>query len=186
MKSLCSRLMSTAALTVTIICVSGFDGCNSNGTATITYHQVGSCNGWNDGTSLWSAGPNAAYVVFKVHSIDNTQGKVDFNFDPSKMGVYNGGSPTPHMDPGLSLAKYMGVFALVPTTIPKGSQVGLDGFSVAVVQTSNPNGAIEANQTAYSLIYDPSTTNPGVIYSPDQTWVPLAKPTEDCTTIVYK
>jgi hypothetical protein len=175
-----------AGLAIAIGCISGFDGCIKNGTATITYHQVGSCNGWNDGTTLWSAGPNAAYVVFKVHTIDNTQGTVDFNFDPAKMTVFNGGSPRPHIDPGLSLAKFMGVFALVPTTVSKGTLLGLDGFAVAIVQTTNPNGAVEANQTTYSLSYDTGAADPGILYATDQTWVPLPKPTEDCTTITYK
>ena len=179
------RTLNLLVLSLAGVVLSGLSSCNPKGTATITFHQVGSCNGWNDGTSLYSAGPNAAYVVFKVHSIDNTQGKVNFAFDPAKMWV-NAGSPKPHMDPNLSLAKFMGVFALVPTNIPQGKTVGLDGFSVAVVQTANANGAVEANQTTYSLGYDTGSSDPGVLFVTDKTWVPLPQPTLDCTTITYQ
>jgi hypothetical protein len=172
--------MLPVVLALLLLC--GFDAC-SNGTATISFKQVGACNGWNDGSSLYSAGPNAAYVVFKVHSIDNTQGKVNFAFDPAKTAV--GVSSRPHMDSGLSLAHHMGVLQLVATSIPKGTLVGLDGFSVAVVPTANPNGAVEANQTSYFLTYDTGASDPGVIFSkenPSQTSWPL---TLDCTTISY-
>ena len=89
---------ATAVAVGVLLCA----GCgNTNGTATINYTQVGACNGWKDGGILHSAGPNQAYVVFKVQSIDNTQGKVNFSFDPSKMAVNTGSHP--HMDPSLSL-----------------------------------------------------------------------------------
>ena len=166
-----------------LVCLLVSSGCNSNGVATINYTQVGACNGWNDGSELHTAGPNAAYVVFKVQSIDNTSGKVDFAFEPSKMAVNV--SSRPHMDSGLTLAKFMGVFQLVPKTIPLGKVVGLDGFSVAVVPTSNPNGSVEANQTAYTLVYDTSTKDPGILFAKGNLGKTSWPNTEDCTTIKY-
>ena len=165
---------------------SGCSGCNTatpNGTATIDFKQVGACNGWNDGSVLHSAGPNAAYVVFKVHTIDNKAGKVNFAFDPAKMAVNTG--PKPHMDSGLSLASFVGVLQLIPTTIPQGKLVGLDGFAVATVPTATASGAVEANQTSYSLIYDTGSSDPGILFTkenPGQTSWPL---TTDCKAIAY-
>jgi len=171
-----------------LIVICGLDacnGCNGGGSAVITFHQVGSCNGWDDGSGgHFRAGPNAAYVVFKVHRIDNTQGNVDFNFDPAKMWVSI--ASRPHMDPSLSLARFIGVLSLVPTTVPKGSSTGLDGYSVTIVQTANPNGAIEANQTTYMLGYDTGAADPSILFSTDQTWTPLPNPTLDCTAITFK
>jgi len=166
-----------------VVLMSSELGCTQNGTATIDFKQVGACSGWKDGNTLHSAGPNAAYVVFKVHSIDNSQGKVDFAFDPSKVSV-NAGSH-PHMDSSLSLAQFIGVFQLVPTTIPQSKVVGLDGFAVAVVPTSNANGAVEANKTSYFLLYDTGSNDPGVLYAkenPSQTTWTL---TENCTDIRF-
>jgi hypothetical protein len=182
MRPVSKSIAALLPLIATLLLLCGFDSC-SNGTATIDFKQVGACNGWDDGVTLHSAGPNAAYVVFKVHSIDNTQGKVNFAFDPAKMAVNV--STHPHMDSSLSLASYIGVFELVPTTIPKGNLVGLDGYSVTIVPTANSNGAVEANQTSYFLTYDTGTSDPGILFSKEnssQTSWPL---TEDCTDISY-
>ena len=165
---------------------SGCSGCNTatpNGTATIDFKQVGACNGWNDGAMLHSAGPNAAYVVFKVHTIDNNAGKVNFAFDPAKMAVNTGSKP--HMDSSLSLATFVGVLQLIPTTVLQGKVVGLDGFAVTTVSTANANGAVEANQTSYSLIYDTGASDPGILFAkenPGQTNWPV---TADCKAIAY-
>ena len=168
-------------LLATFLCA----GCTpTNGSATINFTQVGACNGWNDGQTLHSAGPNAAYVVFKVHSIDNTQGKVDFNFDPSKMAVNTGSQP--HIDSSISLMTFMNKLALAPTTIPQGKLVGLDGFAVAIVQTSNPDGSKEANNTSYNLAYTGNSADPGITFvklNGSQTSWPN---TEDCTTITFQ
>lgn len=157
---------------------------NPNGTAVVNFTQVGACNGWNDGTTLHSAGPNAAYVVFKVHNIDNSQGKVDFAFDPSKMYVNT--TSHPHMDSSLSLAHFIGVFQLIPTSIPKGQVVGLDGFSVTIVQTANSNGSVEANQTSYFLGYDTSSTDPGIILTKLNSSQTSWPNTENCLAITFK
>lgn len=165
---------------------SGCSGCNTatpNGTATIDFKQVGACNGWIDAGVTHSAGPNAAYVVFKVHTIDNNAGKVNFAFDPAKMAVNSGSKP--HMDSSLSLATFVGVLQLIPTTVLQGKLVGLDGFAVAVVSTANANGAVEANQTSYNLLYDTGSADPGILFAkenPGQTSWPL---TTDCKTIAY-
>jgi hypothetical protein len=186
MTTLPTRALAMFGLIFAIAFTCAFDGCtNNNGTVIITYHQVGSCNGWDAGAEgEFNAGPNAAYVVFRVDTINNTQGNVNFNLDPSKLYV-NGGGLRDYMNPGLSLANYIGVFSLVPTTINKGTQVGLDGFTVTIVQTANPNGAVEANQTTYYLLYNTGPSDPGVLLETDRTWQPLQNPTLDCTLIKY-
>ena len=35
------------------------------------YEQIGACNGFNDGQTATTAGANAAYLVFRVSSVDN-------------------------------------------------------------------------------------------------------------------
>lgn len=91
-------------------------GCTStNGRATINFTQVGTCNGWNDRQTKHSAGPTMVFVVFKVLSIDNTLGKVDFIFDPSKMTVNVGSQP--HVDSSISLMTFMHKLALASTRL---------------------------------------------------------------------
>ena len=174
-------LVVSLALGVSMV----LDGCGGgNGTATINFTQVGACNGWKEGNDTHAAGPNAAYVIFKVHNIDNTQGTVNFAFDPSKMYVNITGRP--HMDPNLSLAHFIGVFQLVPTTVPAKQLVGLDGYAVTVVQTSNVNGSVEANQTSYFLGYDAGSGDPSVVLAKMNSSQTSWPNTEDCTTITFQ
>ncbi|HEV7552935.1 MAG TPA: hypothetical protein VGP65_14715, partial [Candidatus Angelobacter sp.] len=89
------------------------------------------------------------------------------------------------MDSSLSLATLVGVLKLIPTTVLQGKVVGLDGFAVTTVSTANANGAIEANQTSYSLIYDTGSADPGILFAkenPGQTSWPV---TANCTAIAY-
>lgn len=55
--------------------------------ATIKSHQVGACNDHQTGNTVVAVGKNAAYVVFKIESIDNTQTGVDFHFDPERLYI---------------------------------------------------------------------------------------------------
>ena len=79
----------------------------------------------------------------------------------------------------------MGALQLIPTTIPQGKLVGLNGFSVAVVPTANSNGSIEANKTSYFLIYDTATTDPGLLLAKGNSSQTSWPNTEDCTTIAF-
>jgi hypothetical protein len=130
--------------------------------ATIKYHQVGACNGYQRGSGIVSVGPNAAYVVFKIEAIDNTKPNIDFHFDPARLFINQ--STRHFVDPGLTFAQDLGVFGTVPVTVPHGSVIGLNGFSIVVVSTSSSNGSVEANQTAFSLSYDTQSTDPGVLF----------------------
>ncbi len=159
-------------------------GCSSssNPVVTITYKQVGACNGYETSNGGVSVGPNAAYVIFAVDTIDNSQSSQDFAFDPTHLFVNLGGQHV-HIDTSLSLAHdILGTFTLVPTTIPAGKTVTLDGFAPVVVTTVAANGASEANKTSYFLLSDPSP-NFGFILvksNPSQTSWP---DTENCRDI---
>jgi hypothetical protein len=147
--------------------------------AVINYEQVGACNGYRDGDALVSAGPNAAFVVFRIIDIDNTGSSKDFAFDPNLLSI----SSQNNMSSSLSLARLMGVFQAVPTAIPKGQQTGINGLTVTTVQTTTTNGAIDANKTSYQLSYQTAPNDPGVLFkSSSRTAWPL---TEDCLSIKF-
>ncbi|MEK6262483.1 MAG: hypothetical protein AABP62_28120 [Planctomycetota bacterium] len=138
-------------------------GCPPGGTQdviTITYDQVGACNGYEQTSGpggsgphqAVNAGPNAAFVAFRIVSFDNSKSSKDFNFDPDRLFINL--SERHFMDSNLSLARDLGVFTAAPTTIPKGKIMGNNGITVTTVPTNSANGASEANNTNYFLLYD--------------------------------
>ncbi len=119
---------------------------------TITYHQTGACNGGQgqsgDPSTSYNAGPHAAFVVFGIERIDNSQGKVPFNFVPTKLFV--NACPRAFVDPTLMIYKWiLGPFATAPLTEAPGKSANFPGTSQSalVVQTGGEDGAKEANMT---------------------------------------
>ena len=119
-------------------------GCPQGGTqdvVTITYDQVGACNGYEQTSGpggsgphqAVSAGPNAAFVAFRIVTLDNSKSSKDFNFDPGRLFINL--SDRHFMDSNLSLARDLGVFTAAPTTIPKGKIMGNNGITVTTVPT---------------------------------------------------
>jgi len=161
--------------------------CNPNGTATINYHQTGACNGGQgqsgDPSTFYNAGPHAAYVVFGIERIDNSQGRVPFNFDPTKMFV-NGGN---HVDPGLMIYKWvLGPFASVAATVGANStwNFAVSGQNALIVQTTAANGASEANNTPYFLNYATGVNDPGVVMNKTDASQKSWPDTENCSSIL--
>jgi hypothetical protein len=132
-----------------------------NGMVQITYHQVGACNGGATNDGEYNAGPNQAYVVFAIESIDNTQSPKAFNYDPSNiLWVQNQNDA---FDSNLEIYRYLlGPFATVPTTVNAKTSINFNpnGFGALVLQTTASDGASEANNTSYFLAYKGSG-NPG-------------------------
>ncbi|MHB8595861.1 MAG: hypothetical protein ACYDER_03520 [Ktedonobacteraceae bacterium] len=175
-------------LTILLIAVASglfLTGCNADpsGIVTITYKQVGACNGYVNGNEAYNAGPNAAYVIFAVQQIDNSSGTQDFAFDPNKL-LISGRSSNQHIDTNLSLVQLLAPRALVPTTIPKGNVVPIDGFGVAVVTTSAVNGASEANKTSYDLTM-PASGGFGFLFIKSNNSQSSWPDTENCRSITY-
>jgi hypothetical protein len=153
----------------------------------ITYHQTGACNGFVIPTGAVSAGPNAAYVIFGIERIDNSLGTTTFNFDPDRIFVQQTGPRK--FDSFLSLyANVLGPFAVTTQTFAPGANSGfaVSAQGATVVTTTNADGAVEANQTAYFLQYDRQPSDPQITFVKSdaaRTSWPL---TRDCKTIVLK
>ena len=151
---------------------------------TITYHQVGACNGYNGSYGLVEAGYKQAYVDFGIESIDNSLGTVAFDFDPKNLYVEP--KLANHFDPSLQFyTDILGSKAAVPLKVPAGvdHKFSPSVQGAAVVQTSNPDGAVEADATAYALGYNRQPGDPLVkLVKSDakQTSWPL---TRDCKTM---
>jgi len=122
---------------------------------TIHYRQVGACNGYNGPYGLVSAGTKFAYVIFRIESIDNSLGSTKFAFDPANL--YYQQARQDFFDPGLGLYKdVLSPDTAAPTSVPAGDdrKFPVRALGALVVTTKNANGAIEANETSYFLLYD--------------------------------
>lgn len=159
----------------------GCSGPDPKPIATIKYHQVGGCNGYLQGNDAVSVGPHAAYVVFNIESIDNTQPSSDFNFDPSRLFINEGSRE--FVDPRLRFARDLSVFGTVPVTVPHGQIRTLNGFSIVVVSTTSENGSIEANRTNYFLLYNTQSTDPGILLNKTNSSQTSWPQTDDCRLI---
>src|SRR5436309_12249253 len=140
-------------------------GCNTPGTpqdtVTITYEQVGSCNGYQQTTgpggsgpqTMVSAGPNAAFATFRVVTIDNSKSSQDFNFEPTRLFINQ--TPKAFMSSSLSLTRDLGVFAAVPVTVAKGKSQGNNGMIATGVPTVAADAASERTNTSYLVLHQP-------------------------------
>jgi hypothetical protein len=149
--------------------------------AVVSYRQVGACNGYTAGNRVVSAGPNQAYVIFKVETVDATKVNGPVTFDPSQLYVQQ---DTPHfVDSSLLLARDLNLPQATLVSVPAGTQAPINKFAIAVLSTVNADGAVEANQTNYFLLAKPQGSGPGTLMSKTnatQTSWPL---TQDCRAI---
>ena len=154
----------------------------SSGTATITYHQTGACNGYATSSGITSAGDQQAFVAFGIERLDNTAGTAAFAFDPTKLYVQQ--AVDNFIDPGESSA-IAGPFGAVVTNIPAGQVLSysVSAQAVTIVQTTNPNGAQEASQTPYSLKYKAAPTDPTVLLTKSDATQTSWPYTPDCATL---
>jgi hypothetical protein len=152
---------------------------------TISFHQVGACNGFATSSGEVNAGGNAAYVVFGIDSIDNSLGTAAFSFDPTNLFVQQG-NLVAFFDPGSAFyPNILGPLAGAAATVGPGvkSSFSVPGYGALVVTTSNPNGAAGASKTAFSLNYNQQPNDPPVNLvnsTPGVTTWPL---TENCASI---
>lgn len=138
------------------------------GPVTITFDQLGACNGYSQTDPPHGApqqavfaGGQAAFVAFRIVLVDNSGSGRDFNFDPERLYV-TGSSPPEHVSTSLSLAQDHGQLKTIATTIPAGKTSG-GGIAVVRVSTSAVDGASEANNTSYLLSYETTAADPIVL-----------------------
>jgi hypothetical protein len=174
--SLCLRLLTVTSVAALLA------GCPPGpaGTATIQFEQLGACNGYRDGNNIVSAGPNAAFVLFKIITIDNKNGKVDFGYDPAKIYL-SSSSPRSYASGNLGLMQKIGRLGTVATTVPSGSSLAHNGYAVIVVQTAtSPDPQLEANASNYVLSYENSPGAPGVLMSKKNSSQTQYQGAQDC------
>ena len=152
---------------------------------TITYHQVGACNGFPAPGGAVSVGPNQAYVIFGIERINNSGGTTNFAFDPSNLFVQQA---TQHFFPS-NLALYaniLGPLAVVGSTLTPGQDLkfAVSAQGSAVVTTGTTDGAVEANQRSYFLSYNRQPTDPPVNLVKSNGAVTSFPLTQNCQSII--
>jgi len=172
-----------AALT-TVVAVLATLACDPKGdVVTVHYKQLGACNGFNNGGGVTSAGPNAAYVAFRVSTVDNKdKAPRDFTFEPNRAFVDV--TPAAFTNTKLNLAQFNPFYA-TSRFVAKGTSETINGAVIAVVPTGAADGASEANQTAYTLRYDVPAGGQGVFMAKDNSSQTTFPPHTDCTQIVF-
>lgn len=147
----------------------------------LTYSQTGACNGYVSGNSTVSSGPNAAYVIFKIETIDNRQGSTDFSFDPKRLYIAQNGS----VDLSLSVARDLSFAKITAASVPKGTIASPSAYGVVVVRTVDVNGAEEANRTNYFLNYATQPSDSGVLLTKTNASQSSWPDTSDCKSISF-
>jgi hypothetical protein len=179
------RLGLLVAAAASAVSVTGC-GPSANGSAIIHYDQVGACTGFVTDTGEGSnVGQNAAYVVFKVISIDDSAATVPFNFDPGSL--YVGGDTSENFQS--TLAIYSGLFhqlAVTKETVPPGKSIIINEFGAAVVSTNAADGVSEASQASYFLNYETQPGDPGVALVKDNATQTSWLDSPDCRSIPLK
>ena len=156
-----SHFASTLAASVLVM--GGLSGCQSD-SALVTYEQVGACNGFvNPSNVTNAAGPHQAFVVFRIRELSTKNSTIPLHFDPTVAFANVTGQP--HIDPGLSLSSLFGVLQQPSVTVPANTTQGSNGLAALTVPTSTDDGAVEANQTSYFLVYPKQQGEPVVIMS---------------------
>ena len=154
------RIIAPLTLAALALC-----GCNPKPDAIIHWHKVGACNGGQgqsgSPSTSYNAGPNAAYVVFAIERVDNSQVAQAWTLNATNFHV---GSAK--FDPGLMIYQWvLGPFALQTYSIPAKGNIGFstNAYGALVVSTTATDGASEADTANYSLLYAPASGDPGVI-----------------------
>ncbi len=156
-------LLSTVCVLGAVVALSGCQT-GPQDSAVVSYEQIGACNGYQPtSTTVVSAGPHQAFVVFRIRTINTKGSTIALNFDPG--AAFANVTGQPHIDPGLSLSGLFGVTQQPPVTVPANTIQGTDGLAALTVPTADADGAKEANQTAYTLIYPKQAGQPVVLMS---------------------
>jgi hypothetical protein len=160
-----TSLPCSAALLVVLVAPllwTSCNGCSPQQTVVLHYEQVGACSQFDQ---LHGAGPNLAFVFFRLTGVDNTKTNVDYTLKPERLWI--------NLDPMIAqfdlvtTANLQSIIGKPPVkltyVVPKGTNLSLNNYVVFVVETTDPDGAKEANQTNYFLLYKTQSGDPGLI-----------------------
>ena len=182
-----SRMLRNIALCLVVLPLTLASACPpASAPVTITYEQVGACNGYKQttGPGGWdqitrsAPAPTQPSSHSEILAIDNTQSGTDFAFDPEHINVSG-----QHVSTSLTLAQDFGLLKAVAITVPKGTHPGNNGIAVIKVSTGTFNGATKANQSDYLLQYRRAAGDPLVIMKKknQRSW----RQTDDCREIRF-
>jgi hypothetical protein len=164
------RPSNTSILPVSILILGSIALPDAARSATISYHQVGICKGYDTPAGLVTARSDEGFAIFKIEAVDNTKTSGSFDFDPThlyvdqstpeqkaKKAVWDKNRRFVYPDP--RFAQNMSVSSAVEITIPEGTKREINGFAVVPLGINNPSSGPEANQYSFDLVYDTWSTD---------------------------
>ena len=122
--------------------------------ATLSYKQLGACDDFSPDTL--QAGPNKAFVFFRMDSLDNSGNGTPATLNPFDLSVPSLVTSTGEgkIDQ-LWTTEWASALQGPPAgtvTVPPNTVQPLIGWGVMLVSTSTSDGAVEANTTSYFLV----------------------------------
>jgi hypothetical protein len=81
------RPSNTSILPVSILILGSIALPDAARSATISYHQVGICKGYDTPAGLVTARSDEGFAIFKIEAVDNTKPSESFDFDPTHLYV---------------------------------------------------------------------------------------------------
>jgi hypothetical protein len=150
---------------------------------TLSYKQLGACDDFAPG--FLQAGPNKAYVFFRMDALDNRGSGTATSFNPFDLEVPNlvTASGEGKVDSTLSneWAQALQGPPASPITVPPSTLEPLAGWGVMLVSTSTSDGAVEANVTSYVLVDSAG----GIVASKEDSTRTSWPYTRDCGSIDF-
>lgn len=176
-------------------------GRNSSHPINIAYQPVGICRAYETRDGRINAGASNGFAVFKIESLDNTEGELDFVFAPERLFV-NQSPPVlvagtlnrrfVRADP--RFARALG-FAPVPEIpLAVGEKREVNSIVYIPLAINDLNGGAEANQFSFELAYDTGfgdkgdqeNVNEGVSFTIIKPANPKWAVVENCRELAFK
>ena len=191
---------SVQMLTAVSVALSGC-GRNSSHPINIAYQPVGICQAYETRDGQISVGASSGFAVFKIESVDNTEGEVEFIFAPERLFVNQ--SPPVLVAGSLNrrfvradprFARALGFVPIPEIPLAVGEKREVHSIVFIPLTINNPNGGAEANQFSFELAYDTGfgdrgdqeNVNEGVSFTIIRPANPKWRVVENCRELTFK
>ena len=156
---------STVVITLPLLAAGAvaLSGCSQNASHPfhISYRPVGICRAYETPDGRISAGTSKGFAVFKIGSVDNTEGddgvifaveRLFVNQSPPRIVAGSLNRHFVHADP--RFARALGFLPIPEIPLAKGERRDVNSIVFIPVNLTDPAGGASANQLSLELAYD--------------------------------
>jgi len=176
-------------------------GRNSSHPINIDYQPIGICRAYETPDGRISAGTSSGFAVFKIESVENTEGEGDFVFAPERLFVNQ--SPPILVAGSLNrrfvradprFARALGFVPIQEIPLAVGEKREVNSIVFIPLTINDPNGGAEANQFSFELAYDTGfgdkgdqeNVNEGISFTITKPANPKWVVVENCTELDFE